>query len=41
MVGNDIQIVIGTAYMVSTFSDIGSIDTYHLHLVFDIVSFVG
>ncbi|RFU78557.1 hypothetical protein TARUN_3673 [Trichoderma arundinaceum] len=41
MVGNDIQMVIGTSYMISVFASAGSIDTYHLHLVFDIVSFVG
>ncbi|KAL6898808.1 hypothetical protein GGI43DRAFT_427936 [Trichoderma evansii] len=41
MVGNDIQLVIGTSYMISTFSNGGGLDTYHLHLVFDIVSFVG
>ncbi|KAL7951229.1 hypothetical protein V8C42DRAFT_356612 [Trichoderma barbatum] len=41
MVGNDIQLIIGTSYMISVFSAAGSIDTYHLHLVFDIVSFVG
>lgn len=41
MVGNDIQMVIGTSYMISTFSNTDTIDTYHLHLVFDIVSFVG
>ncbi|PTB44689.1 uncharacterized protein TrAFT101_003233 [Trichoderma asperellum] len=41
MVGNDIQMVIGTSYMISAFSNADSIDTYHLHLVFDIVSFVG
>ncbi|KAM0261302.1 hypothetical protein ACHAQJ_002333 [Trichoderma viride] len=41
MVGNDIQMVIGTSYMISVFSSAATIDTYHLHLVFDIVSFVG
>lgn len=41
MVGNDIQMVIGTSYMISVFALGTSIDTYHLHLVFDIVSFVG
>ncbi|KAK4068414.1 uncharacterized protein Triagg1_7353 [Trichoderma aggressivum f. europaeum] len=41
MVGNDIQMVIGTSYMISVFAQGTSIDTYHLHLVFDIVSFVG
>ncbi|KAL7923221.1 hypothetical protein ACQKWADRAFT_326142 [Trichoderma austrokoningii] len=41
MVGNDIQMVVGTSYMVSAFANIGRMDAYHLHLVFDIVSFVG
>ncbi|PNP39119.1 hypothetical protein TGAMA5MH_08971 [Trichoderma gamsii] len=41
MVGNDIQMVVGTSYMISAFSNIEKMDTYHLHLVFDIVSFVG
>ncbi|PTB62428.1 hypothetical protein BBK36DRAFT_1163109 [Trichoderma citrinoviride] len=41
MVGNDIQMVIGTSYMISVFSSAGTISTYHLHLAFDIVSFVG
>ncbi|KAL7932451.1 hypothetical protein V8C35DRAFT_328415 [Trichoderma chlorosporum] len=41
MVGNDIQMVVGTSYMISVFSAMGGLDTYHLHLVFDIVSFVG
>ncbi|KAK1248176.1 hypothetical protein MKX08_006396 [Trichoderma sp. CBMAI-0020] len=41
MVGNDIQMVVGTSYMVSAFANIGTMDVYHLHLVFDIVSFVG
>jgi hypothetical protein len=41
MVGNDIQIVIGTSYMISVFSSASTVSTYHLHLAFDIVSFVG
>jgi hypothetical protein len=41
MVGNDIQMVVGTSYMISAFANIDTMDTYHLHLVFDIVSFVG
>ncbi|UKZ49599.1 hypothetical protein TrVGV298_003846 [Trichoderma virens] len=41
LVGNDIQMILGASYMISVFSVASSIDTYHLHLVFDIVSFVG
>ncbi|KAH0493250.1 hypothetical protein TgHK011_008164 [Trichoderma gracile] len=41
MVGNDIQVVIGTSYMISVFSSVSTVSTYHLHLAFDIVSFVG
>ncbi|KAL6870287.1 hypothetical protein J3F83DRAFT_735769 [Trichoderma novae-zelandiae] len=41
MVGNDIQMVIGNSYMISVFSAASTISTYHLHLAFDIVSFVG
>ncbi|EHK43731.1 hypothetical protein TRIATDRAFT_16838, partial [Trichoderma atroviride IMI 206040] len=41
MVGNDIQMVVGTSYMISAFANINQMDVYHLHLVFDIVSFVG
>lgn len=41
MAGNDIQMVVGTSYMISAFANIGQMDVYHLHLVFDIVSFVG
>jgi hypothetical protein len=41
MVGNDIQMLLGISYMVSIFSSVASMDTYHLHLMYDIVSFVG
>ncbi|KAL7813140.1 hypothetical protein V8C44DRAFT_53542 [Trichoderma aethiopicum] len=41
MVGNDIQMVVGTSYMISVFSSASTVSTYHLHLAFDIVSFVG
>lgn len=41
MIGNDIQMLLGISYMLSVLTSAGSIDTYHLHLVFDIVSFVG
>lgn len=41
MVGNDIQVLLGISYMVTVFSSVASMDTYHLHLVYDIVSFVG
>ncbi|GJN82563.1 hypothetical protein PLIIFM63780_006103 [Purpureocillium lilacinum] len=41
MVGNDIQMLLGISYMINTFAYGDTLDTYHLHLVFDIVSFVG
>lgn len=41
MVGNDIQMLLGISYMTTVFARIYNMDTYHLHLVFDIVSFVG
>lgn len=41
MVGNDIQMLLGISYMVTIFARIYKMDTYHLHLAFDIVSFVG
>ncbi|KAH8703895.1 hypothetical protein BGW36DRAFT_289063 [Talaromyces proteolyticus] len=41
MIGSDIQLTLGIAYMITVFSQVQLIDTYHLHLVFDIVSFVG
>lgn len=40
VVGNDIQMVLGISYMVNVFA-IDKLDLYHLHLVFDVVSFVG
>lgn len=41
VVGNDIQMTLGISYMVTVFASVHTIDLYHLHLVFDIVSFVG
>ncbi|KJK68049.1 hypothetical protein P875_00108697 [Aspergillus parasiticus SU-1] len=41
MIGSDIQSTLGISYMVTTFSQSSIMDLYHLHLVFDIVSFVG
>lgn len=41
MIGSDIQTTLGIAYMVTVFSQAMIMDTYHLHVVFDIVSFVG
>ncbi|KAE8381155.1 hypothetical protein BDV26DRAFT_301955 [Aspergillus bertholletiae] len=41
MIGSDIQSTLGISYMITVFSQAEIMDTYHLHLVFDIVSFVG
>ncbi|OGE57789.1 hypothetical protein PENARI_c001G06330 [Penicillium arizonense] len=41
MVGSDFQSTLGIAYLVTTFAQVSIMDTYHLHLVFDIASFVG
>ncbi|KAL4890493.1 hypothetical protein BDV59DRAFT_204446 [Aspergillus ambiguus] len=41
MVGSDFQSTLGIAYLVTVFSQVSIMDTYHLHLVFDIASFVG
>ncbi|KAL2833734.1 hypothetical protein BDW59DRAFT_179454 [Aspergillus cavernicola] len=41
MIGSDIQSTLGIAYMVTVFAQAQIMDTYHLHIVFDIVSFVG
>lgn len=41
MVGNDIQMLLGISYMITVFSSVASMDTYHLHLMYDIVCFVG
>ncbi|KAF9883902.1 hypothetical protein FE257_002696 [Aspergillus nanangensis] len=41
MVGSDFQSTLGIAYLVTVFSQSMLMDTYHLHLVFDIASFVG
>ncbi|KAK5995734.1 hypothetical protein PT974_04152 [Cladobotryum mycophilum] len=36
MVGNDIQMLLGSSYMITVFASGDTIDLYHLHLVFDI-----
>lgn len=41
MIGNDIQMTLGVSYMVTVFCQWDTIDLYHLHLAFDVVSFVG
>ncbi|KAI1096352.1 hypothetical protein F5B19DRAFT_143170 [Rostrohypoxylon terebratum] len=41
MVGNDLQMITGVALIITAISSAGEIDLYHLHLVFDTVSFVG
>ncbi|KAH8205600.1 hypothetical protein TruAng_000306 [Truncatella angustata] len=47
MVGNDVQMLTGIALLITAFSQYGMagdedrIDLYHLHLIFDTVSFVG
>ncbi|KAI1102957.1 hypothetical protein F4804DRAFT_247565 [Jackrogersella minutella] len=41
MVGNDLQMITGVALIITVFSNTKGIDLYHLHLVFDTVSFVG
>ncbi|KOS17507.1 hypothetical protein ESCO_002626 [Escovopsis weberi] len=41
MAGNDIQMLLGSSLMITVFASGASLDLYHLHLVFDIVSFVG
>ena len=33
--------VLGIAYMVTAFTFVNTIDLYHLHLMYDTVSFVG
>ncbi|CEN61872.1 hypothetical protein ASPCAL08520 [Aspergillus calidoustus] len=40
-IGCDIQLTLGIAYLITVFSQVQIMDTYHLHLVFDIVSFVA
>jgi hypothetical protein len=40
-IGCDIQLTLGIAYLITTFSQVQIMDTYHLHLVFDIASFVA
>ncbi|CAG7916562.1 unnamed protein product [Penicillium olsonii] len=44
MVGSDFQSTLGIAYIITAFSQVRGVtimDTYHLHLVYDISSFVG
>ncbi|CAI7595287.1 unnamed protein product [Penicillium glandicola] len=41
MIGSDIQSTLGIAYMITAFAQIEILDTYHLRLAFDFVSFVG
>lgn len=41
MTGSDIQLTLGIAYIITTLSQVQIMDLYHLHMVFDIVSFVG
>ncbi|KAI1457642.1 hypothetical protein F4805DRAFT_474941 [Annulohypoxylon moriforme] len=41
MVGNDLQMITGIALIITAISNAEEIDLYHLHLVFDTVSFVG
>ncbi|KAI1143796.1 hypothetical protein F5Y05DRAFT_6593 [Hypoxylon sp. FL0543] len=41
MVGNDIQMITGVALLITALSNGKEIDLYHLHLVYDTVSFVG
>ncbi|KAI2471975.1 hypothetical protein F4781DRAFT_420281 [Annulohypoxylon bovei var. microspora] len=41
MVGNDLQMVTGVALVITAISNAKNIDLYHLHLVYDTVSFVG
>ncbi|KAL3455739.1 hypothetical protein BJX64DRAFT_294781 [Aspergillus heterothallicus] len=40
-IGCDIQLTLGIAYLITAFSQVQIMDTYHLHLVFDIASFVA
>lgn len=41
MIGNDIQVSLGVSYMVTVFVSWDDMDLYHLHLAYDVVSFVG
>ncbi|KAI1374998.1 hypothetical protein F4677DRAFT_424271 [Hypoxylon crocopeplum] len=41
MVGNDLQMVTGVALIITALTAGDDIDLYHLHLVYDTVSFVG
>ncbi|KAI2639766.1 hypothetical protein GGS26DRAFT_541545 [Hypomontagnella submonticulosa] len=41
MVGNDLQMITGIALIITALTQGNALDLYHLHLVFDTVSFVG
>ncbi|KAL1898226.1 hypothetical protein Sste5346_003632 [Sporothrix stenoceras] len=41
MIGNDIQVMMGMALMITVFSSYNHMDVYHFRLIYDIVSFVG
>ena len=41
MIGNDMQMTLGLSYLVTVYASRKEMDLYHLHLVFDIVAFVG
>ncbi|KAI0834777.1 hypothetical protein F5Y06DRAFT_277850 [Hypoxylon sp. FL0890] len=41
MIGNDLQMITGVALIITALSNVKEIDLYHLHLVYDTVSFVG
>ncbi|OTB08007.1 hypothetical protein M426DRAFT_317511 [Hypoxylon sp. CI-4A] len=41
MTGNDLQMITGIALITTTLASASDIDLYHLHLVYDTVSFVG
>jgi hypothetical protein len=41
MVGNDSQMLLGIAYMITIWTKQDKIGVYHLRLAFDTVSFVG
>ncbi|KAK5654710.1 hypothetical protein OQA88_7034 [Cercophora sp. LCS_1] len=41
MVGNDIQMLTGIALIITGLASAGDVNLYHLHLIYDTVSFVG
>ena len=41
LVGNDIQMLTGVALLVTAFCYWQEISLYHLHLIYDLASFVG